>query len=352
MRSSHKRMPGPAWLLAAGLAMSAIAPAWAADPVEPAPPAKTEAPAAKAETPAANAEAPAPAAEAAPAAAEPAPVPATAYSEKGADTCRRCHDEEDAKVQVLFKTKHGVKGDPNSPFAQLQCENCHGPGGRHAQKSSEPIGLFGKNSPGTVTQQNEACLSCHSTSNRVGWHGSIHERRDLACVSCHKIHAEHDPVRDRAEQPGVCYQCHGDIRAAFNQFSAHPVRYAEMTCTSCHQPHDSLFPALLAKPTVNQTCNSCHAQYRGPFLWEHPPVAENCNNCHNAHGSTNPSLLTLRPPLLCQQCHSSAGHPSIAYTGQGLPGRTPSATLLGGSCLNCHSHVHGSNAPSGADLSR
>ena len=91
---------------------------------------------------------------------------------------------------MLFKTKHGVKGDPNSPFAQLQCESCHGPGGRHAQKSSEPIGLFGKNSPGTVTQQNEACLSCHSDNSRVGWHGSIHERRDLACVSCHKIHAE------------------------------------------------------------------------------------------------------------------------------------------------------------------
>jgi DmsE family decaheme c-type cytochrome len=142
-----------------------------------------------------------------------------------------------------------------------------------------------------------------------------------------------------------------DIRAAFNQFSAHPVRYAEMTCTSCHQPHDSLFPRCL--PNRRSTkLDSCHAQYRGPFLWEHPPVAEDCNNCHNSHGSTNPSLLKLRPPLLCQQCHSSAGHPSIAYTGQGLPGHTPSAILLGGSCLNCHSHVHGSNAPSGADLSR
>jgi len=159
-------------------------------------------------------------------------------------------------------------------------------------------------------------------------------------------------VTDRAEQPEVCYRCHANIRAAFDQFSAHPVRYAEMTCTSCHAPHDSLFPKLLTRPTVNQTCYSCHAQMRGPFLWEHPPVPEDCNNCHNSHGSTNPALLKLRPPLLCQQCHSSAGHPSIAYTGQGLPGHTPSANLLGGSCLNCHSHVHGSNAPSGADLSR
>lgn len=338
MRSSHEsRMPGPLWLLAAGLAIGAIVPAWAAEPAQAAPPA--------------TAQTSAPPAEAPPAAAA-APVPATAYTQKGADTCVRCHDEEDAKVQVLFKTKHAVKADPNSPFGQLQCESCHGPGGQHAQRTSIPIGLFGKNSPGTVAQQNEACLSCHSNNNRVGWHGSIHERRDLACVSCHQIHTEHDAVRDRAEQPQVCYRCHADIRAAFDQYSAHPVRYAEMTCTSCHQPHDSLFPALLSKPTVNQTCDSCHAQYRGPFLWEHPPVPENCNNCHNSHGSTNPSLLKLRPPLLCQQCHSSAGHPSVAYTGQGLPGHAPTATLLGGSCVNCHSHVHGSNAPSGADLSR
>ena len=347
MRSSHgPRTLRSARLFAACLAMCAAVTALAAEP--PADAAQpTAAPAAQpAATPAeppASAPSPPPA---------PAPLGPPTYTKDGADTCRNCHDEEDAKVQVLFKTKHSVKADPNSPMAQLQCESCHGPGGNHAQRSSEPIGFFGKKSPATVPQQNEMCLTCHSNNSRVGWHGSIHERRDLACVSCHVIHAEHDPVRDRAEQPQVCYRCHGDIQAAFAQYSAHPVRYAEMTCTSCHAPHDSLFPALLTKPTVNQECYTCHAQMRGPFLWEHAPVAENCNNCHNSHGSTNPSLLKLRPPLLCQQCHSSAGHPSIAYTGQGLPGHTPSPMLLGGSCLNCHSHVHGSNAPSGADLSR
>ena len=347
MRSSHgPRTLRSARLFAACLAMCAAVTALAAEP--PADAAQpTAAPAAQ---PAATPAAPPATAPAPPPA--PAPLGPPTYTKDGADTCRNCHDEEDAKVQVLFKTKHSVKADPNSPMAQLQCESCHGPGGNHAQRSSEPIGFFGKNSPATVPQQNEMCLTCHSNNNRVGWHGSIHERRDLACVSCHVIHAEHDPVRDRAEQPQVCYRCHGDIQAAFAQFSAHPVRYAEMTCTSCHAPHDSLFPALLTKPTVNQECYTCHAQMRGPFLWEHAPVAENCNNCHNSHGSTNPSLLKLRPPLLCQQCHSSAGHPSIAYTGQGLPGHTPSPMLLGGSCLNCHSHVHGSNAPSGADLSR
>lgn len=278
-----------------------------------------------------------------------------AYTPKGADTCMRCHD--DPAVTAIFKSKHAVRADSRTPFAQLQCESCHGPGGDHAKhlhpgQPRQPIGMFSKGSTASVAQQNAVCLTCHADNARVGWHGSVHERDGLACVSCHRIHSQHDAVTEASEQPQVCYRCHAEVRADFDKFSAHPVRDGELTCTSCHAPHDSLYPALLTKPTLNQTCYTCHAQTRGPFLWEHAPAAEDCSNCHRPHGSVNPALLTVRPPLLCQQCHSAAGHPSIAFTAEGLPGRNPSAFLLGGSCLNCHSHVHGSNAPSGADLSR
>ncbi|MGW8228747.1 MAG: hypothetical protein ACWGOW_07600, partial [Gammaproteobacteria bacterium] len=44
------------------------------------------------------------------------------FTEKGADTCIRCHDEDaDYPVFDIFKTKHGQQGDKRSPFAQLQC---------------------------------------------------------------------------------------------------------------------------------------------------------------------------------------------------------------------------------------
>ena len=57
-------------------------------------------------------------------------------------------------------------------------------------------------------------------------------------------------------------------------------------------------------------------------------------------------------PLLCQSCHSQSGHPSIAYTADGLATGIPSQYLLGQSCLNCHEQVHGSNHPSGSKLMR
>jgi DmsE family decaheme c-type cytochrome len=280
---------------------------------------------------------------------------APVYSQKGADSCMSCHDEP--AVKAIFKTKHAASADERTPFAHLQCESCHGPGGEHAKRlhpgdPRPPIPMFGKGSTATVAELNGACLSCHQDGHRVGWNGSVHQREDLKCVSCHTVHAEHDPVTEAHDQPQVCYQCHRSVRVDFDKFSAHPVRDGNMSCSACHAPHDSLFPALLNHPTVNQTCTSCHAQMRGPFLWEHPPAAEDCGNCHTPHGSVNQALLTMRPPMLCQQCHSAMDHPSLAFTGENLPGRDPSGFVLAGSCTNCHSHVHGSNAPSGADLSR
>ena len=111
---------------------------------------------------------------------------------------------------------------------------------------------------------------------------------------------------------------------------------------------------MLIKPTLNQTCYTCHADKRGPLLWEHAPVSEDCSLCHTSHGAVRTALLNKSPPLLCQQCHSAAGHPSAARTGAALPGGGAGGQifLLAGSCTNCHSQVHGSNHPAGAKLMR
>jgi DmsE family decaheme c-type cytochrome len=133
---------------------------------------------------------------------------------------------------------------------------------------------------------------------------------------------------------------------------SHPLREGKMACTSCHSPHGATTEQQLIKQTLNDTCFQCHAEKRGPFLWEHAPVTEDCSNCHNPHGSNHPGMLVKRAPLLCQSCHSQSGHPSIAQDADGLAAGTPSQYLLGQSCLNCHSQVHGSNHPSGSRLMR
>ena len=281
---------------------------------------------------------------------------ALGYSAKGADTCLMCHGA-DQKVRAIFLSPHAQPDNPRSPFGHggLQCEACHGPGGAHVRAMGmKPAGIvvFGPHSPTPVARQNQMCLTCHQATVGHAWMTSAHAANGVGCADCHHIHGATDPVRGQQTQAAVCGKCHQSVRAAFLKPYHHPVPEGTMTCSSCHDPHGSTGPDMLVKSTVNETCTSCHAQMRGPFLWEHQPVTDNCDACHSPHGSVVPALLTEQPPILCQQCHDAAGHPSVPYGPQGLPGGMPNPYLLIGGCVNCHSRIHGSNSPSGRALMR
>lgn len=283
------------------------------------------------------------------------PVEGPLLSESGADTCLGCHNGE--AMRVIFRTPHGRQTDADSPMASLQCEACHGGGADHADRRlagpvHPTIVGFGNAAQTPVAAQNEACTGCHEREIGLTWHGSAHERNDTACVACHRIHSPRDPVSLQTEQAEVCFQCHRTQRADSQKPSTHPIRFDAMICTDCHSPHNSVADALLIKNTTNELCTSCHAEYRGPMLFDHAPVSEDCVLCHQPHGSIHPALLVRRTPLLCQSCHSQRGHPSLSFTDQSLPGNNASAMVLGRNCSNCHTQVHGSNHPSGFSLMR
>ncbi len=284
------------------------------------------------------------------------------YTDKGADRCLKCHDEDNEyPVMPLFNNKHGQFANPNSPMSGKQCESCHGPGGLHIKRPKRgekraPIMNFGNKSSAPAAEQNKKCLQCHQTYARIGWQGSPHEKNGLACANCHTIHVKKDYVFDKRSQVKICYRCHKKQRSEFLKPYVHPVRFGLLSCTDCHNTHDSLADNLLNTPSVNETCFQCHAEKRGPYVWEHAPAAENCALCHKAHGSNHPALLKRRPPLLCQQCHMQRNnHANVLYNDAGLPDgsvKDRGNFMLAKGCLNCHSRVHGSNHPSGVKLMR
>ena len=287
---------------------------------------------------------------------------------KGDAKCTRCHDEtETYPVLAIGKTRHGVTADKRTPT----CTSCHGESEKHANKPADVkerpkpdhtyggqllsvpeadrveryFGLAGKRTSTPVEERNAACLNCHQGGKRMHWEGSTHASRDVACTSCHQVHASHDKVRDKATQSEVCFTCHKEQRAQVNRLSHHPIKEGKVVCSDCHNPHGSAGPKLMVRDSVNDTCYTCHMEKRGPFVHNHQPVTEDCSICHNPHGSNIANLLKARPPFLCQECHSATSHPSQA---SGLPTTRTSATTqlgsVGRGCLNCHTNIHGGNS--------
>lgn len=294
------------------------------------------------------------------------------FSRRGADTCLSCHEDSATfGLTRVFANSHGrpaVHGSPfstsdNSAPAGLQCEACHGPIGDHGRQVlgedeiRQPMLNFAGKQNASARLQNGMCLQCHDDHETSRWDGSAHDLADVACADCHQIHASIDLVQRRTNQIEVCEDCHTDVIADVYKRSSHPMRPGfvgsnPLVCADCHEVHGSDGDALTAGTSLNDTCFNCHAEKRGPFLWEHGPAAEDCSICHVPHGSNQKALLVRRPPQLCQGCHSAAGHRNIPQLTDQLPPGTTSEFLLANACMNCHTEVHGSNHPSGDRLRR
>jgi len=208
--------------------------------------------------------------------------------------------------------------------------------------------------PPATADRSGPCLDCHDSGARLHWPGSRHERQAVTCLSCHLPHQDGTgrSLLKAGTEAETCFSCHAGIRSRGLRTSRHPVRDGAMSCSSCHAPHGTANDAMLARPTATESCLQCHAQLRGPFLWEHAPAREDCTLCHDAHGSSHRPLLVSRVPYLCQRCHLNVQHPSMLFDrtntgGGGVERRAPESA-----CVRCHRAVHGSNHPSGAYLER
>src|SRR5271166_3136204 len=313
-----------------------------------------------------------PAAASTPVAASPQSTAPASYL--GDKACEGCHQgiTHDFSQTMMGKI---MLEHPRNELQGRGCESCHGPGSRYVGAMAQAMGraekpdevMHGPSTAGVVSfradsgetadQQNAVCLNCHNNGAQAFWHASTHAFRGLRCTDCHTIMRQISPRFQLASamesnpfiitrpETQVCLRCHLNQKMEMMLPSHMPLFEGLMTCTDCHNPHGGPYPDQLVRATVNETCYICHAGKRGPFLWIHPPVLQNCLNCHDPHGAINRSMLKLRPPRLCQQCHIGTFHP-------GTPSGKGTVFVFSQSCTNCHSAVHGSNAPGGIDLTR
>ena len=274
-----------------------------------------------------------------------AAAPTSGYA--GEETCLTCHED---KTKGYHGGPHARTQDPRSPAANKGCESCHGPGQAHVEAGGDKTKIKVLSAM-PDREVSETCITCHNRSNHIEWEGSKHDSRNMGCTTCHSIHeAKSKEGQLKGEtQAETCVQCHRKEVNKLHKSSHMPVvggkmDDGKMECTSCHNPHGSQNVKMLREGnSVAESCASCHAEKRGPFLFEHAVGRENCVTCHDPHGSNNDRMLVAKVPMLCQRCHIHARHPATIYDATQV--KNKSNRIAGRGCLNCHSMVHGSNHP-------
>lgn len=168
------------------------------------------------------------------------------------DTVRRCFGCH----TTASTTRAGF--DPSRVVLGVDCEACHGPGGKHAElmddeKNSEGRqAIFDPGSLGPVAQV-DFCGACHRTS--------------------------YDVLETRTK---------GAERVRFQPYRLEESRCwgdgdARLTCVACHDPHK---PLNHDSASYDEKCLACHASSRSQKpSHDHPgkacPVgAKNCVTCH------------------------------------------------------------------------
>jgi hypothetical protein len=243
-------------------------------------------------------------------------------------------------------------------LANIQCENCHGPGSEHA-KSVATYAISIPNNSG-------ACAQCHDAPTH-------HVKATEWYSSGHAI-----APRDPAGNAG-CVGCHttngfiGKVAGAQNVDTS----YGAINCQTCHEPHGqttpsadahiirAMTPVTLADGTQvadageGALCMNCHqarqnasvyaataaaSAYFGPHHGPQADMLEGTNGyTYGKQIPTSAHQFVVKDT--CVQCHMqtvAATDPNFLKVGGHTfkPGYTPAGTTtpvdLVGACQNCH----------------
>jgi hypothetical protein len=247
---------------------------------------------------------------------------------------------------VLTNGNWAAMPTPLQNVANIQCENCHGPGSQH------PVGngIVGNTNFISVSYGAGVCEQCHDSLaghfKGAEWNNSLHassaRQTSAACVRCHTAPGFIGWATAGGMSAQNLYPTNVISANAFstNILTTTPnTTYEAITCQACHDPHNASNPhelrmgynVTLSDGTVVTNAGS------GGF----------CMECHNCRNGSVTNMLAKYPLSQTNWAggvsfgtHDSPqgdmleGVNAVTY-GQVIPS-APHANVVSNTCAGCH----------------
>ncbi len=226
-------------------------------------------------------------------------------------------------------------------LANIQCENCHGPGSQHMFSQ----GTLGNTNAIAISYGAGDCSQCHDSMNNhyysAEWNNSLHavttrtpsgSLSRIACVRCHTA-------------PGFIGRITnlGNTNAYGTNFV-----YEAITCQACHDPHDASNPHQLRTSTIVPLADGTVVTNAGAGGF--------CFNCHTSRNGSVTNSTALYPLLQTTWNGGSSFGPHDSPQGDMLEGinavtygnvipSSPHANVVSNTCVGCHMQTIASTDP-------
>jgi len=196
--------------------------------------------------------------------------------------CMSCHNAYPSLDQAARTSIDENLFAGNIPEG-IDCQRCHGPGSAHVRAassgstSSQVIRASILN-PDTLTRERQldVCMQCHleTTSLRLPHSIRRYNRTPFSYRPGEPLQ-DYEVFFDR--EPGTGYDDRLEVaHQAYRLRKSACFLKSQMTCTTCHDPHEALRGEEATKHYV-AVCGSCHANVHASMT---PVAGSNCITCH------------------------------------------------------------------------